>query len=192
MCEVERQQVPAVRGEREGAGQAILESRAEICPVEAERSEPLVRYQVEDPDFAVVALRNIDGAIVQGNGRAQKDAFRIGIRGLETGWNLRDLRLLAIEPGEDRDRKRLRATVDRDQRFAVGAKRQAVRVRRDLDLLAKRCDQPPVGQNSFALGVDLDGAIARRRLELGGRRRNTASSQRRRRNQSQADHGDEC
>ena len=85
----------AVPREQNCAGQAVLVSRAEICPVEAESTEPLVRHEVENSDLSVVAFGDVERAIVRRNGGAQKDALRIGIGGIEARGNLRHLGLRA-------------------------------------------------------------------------------------------------
>ena len=165
MRKVERQQVAAVLRKQDGAGQAVFVCRAEVRPIEAERIEPLARRQIEDPDLPVVALGNVEGAIVRGNGRAQEDAFRVVIVGIESGGNLRHLGLLAASPVTIENRKRLGAAVDGHQRLAVRAKRQPIRMRRNFDLPAERSNQPPAGQDGLPVGINFGRPVSRRRRQ---------------------------
>ena len=59
MRKVERQQVAAVMGQQDGAGQAVFVGCAEVGPVEAEGTEALARRQIEDPDLPVVAFGDV-------------------------------------------------------------------------------------------------------------------------------------
>ena len=65
--------------EQELSAETVLVGFALELTIQAKGAQPLVSYQVEDPDFSVIALGQVERAIVAPDADAQKNALRISV-----------------------------------------------------------------------------------------------------------------
>jgi len=156
MCKVKNVQASTVWRKLHGSCETIGVCLALERAVDTHRIETLVSREVEDANPAVIPLGEIKGSVVRPHRDAHENTVRVGIGRFEARRNLRHLGLGAVQLGDDGGGERMRSAVGGYQSFAVRTERQAVRVRRYLDVPAQRSDQPAVGKYCFPGNIDLD------------------------------------